>query len=134
MPAPLLSFFVLAHLVSWLAWTPYVLSKNGLGVWSYRFPDGMSASQLLGVLPGAYLGPIASALSSPPSPTGGPGCGAWRGRMWRWRVRLALVRRALLGVPATIILATRLAVGRGGGRRRRAVWCWPRTSPGCSCR
>ena len=28
---PLLSFFVLANLMSWLAWLPYILSENGLG-------------------------------------------------------------------------------------------------------
>jgi hypothetical protein len=27
----LLSFFVLANLMSWLAWLPYILSENGLG-------------------------------------------------------------------------------------------------------
>src|SRR5690606_22913602 len=59
---PLLSFFVLANAMSWLAWLPYILSENGLGIWGYRFPELLGTSQFTGVLPGAYLGPIASAL------------------------------------------------------------------------
>ena len=48
--------------LSRLAWTPYILSGNGVGVWGWSFPGGAAGSQLLGVLPGAYLGPIGSAL------------------------------------------------------------------------
>ena len=55
------TFFVLALAASWLAWTPYVLSNSGLGVWDLTFPGGMIGGQLLGMLPGAYLGPIGSA-------------------------------------------------------------------------
>lgn len=34
---PLVSFFVLANALSWSAWTPYILSNNGLGGWDYTF-------------------------------------------------------------------------------------------------
>lgn len=59
---PLTWFFTLAFLLSWAAWTPYVLSRNGVGIWDFTFPAVGGTSQLLGVLPGAYLGPITSAL------------------------------------------------------------------------
>ncbi|GAB7189895.1 type II CAAX endopeptidase family protein [Kineococcus sp. NUM-3379] len=98
---PLLSFFVLAHAMSWLAWIPYVLSQHGLGVWDYRFPDG---GQLLGVLPGAYLGPIASALLVTAVADGREGLRRWTSRMWRWRVRWHWYAIALLGVPAAMLL------------------------------
>ncbi|TQM10014.1 CPBP family intramembrane glutamic endopeptidase [Pseudonocardia kunmingensis] len=100
---PLLSFFVLANLMSWLAWVPYILSQNGLGIWSYRFPDVLGTSQLLGVLPGAYLGPIASALFVTAVADGRPGLRRWLGRMWRWRVRWHWYAIALLGVPAAML-------------------------------
>ena len=29
---PLLTFFLLANLLSWISWAPYVLSQSGLGV------------------------------------------------------------------------------------------------------
>jgi membrane protease YdiL (CAAX protease family) len=100
---PLLSFFALANLMSWLAWLPYILSQNGLGVWSYRYPDALGASQLLGVLPGAYLGPIASALFVTAVADGRPGLRRWLGRMWRWRVRWHWYAITLLGVPAFML-------------------------------
>lgn len=100
---PLLSFFVLANLMSWLAWTPYVLSQNGLGLWNYRFPELLGTSQFLGVLPGAYLGPIASALLVTAVADGRAGLRRWVGRMWRWRVRWHWYAVALLGVPAAML-------------------------------
>src|SRR3954471_4813378 len=55
---PMLMFFVLAYLLSWAAWAPYVLSDNGLGILHFSFPELLGSSQFAGVLPGAYLGPI----------------------------------------------------------------------------
>jgi len=109
---PLLSFFVLANAMSWLAWLPYILSQNGLGIWSFRFPDTLGSSQLLGVLPGAYLGPIASALFVTAVAGGRPGLRRWLGRMWRWRVRWHWYAITLLGVPAAM-LATGYAFSGG---------------------
>ncbi|GAB3569053.1 type II CAAX endopeptidase family protein [Amycolatopsis endophytica] len=100
---PLLSFFALANLMSWLAWVPYILSRNGLGIWSYRFPDVLGTSQLLGVLPGAYLGPIGSALFVTAVTGGRAGLRQWAGRMWRWRVRWHWYAVTLLGVPAAML-------------------------------
>ncbi len=84
---PLVSFFVLANLLSWLAWVPYVLSHNGLGVWDYTFPNILGTSQLLGMLPGAYLGPITSALIVTAITGGAAGLRRWGARLWKWRVR-----------------------------------------------
>ena len=50
---PLTWFFVLANLLSWVAWTPYILSGNGLGVLPFRFPEVLGTAQFAGVLPGA---------------------------------------------------------------------------------
>lgn len=109
---PLISFFVLANVMSWLAWIPYILSQNGLGIWDYRFPDILGTSQLLGVLPGAYLGPIASALLITAVADGRAGLRRWVGRMWRWRVRWHWYAITLLGVPAAM-LATGYAFSGG---------------------
>lgn len=102
---PLVSFFVLADALSWLAWTPYVLSQNGLGVWGYRFPDILGNGQLAGVLPGAYLGPIASACLVTLVADDRTGLRLWLGRMGRWRVGPRWYVLALLGVPAAMLLA-----------------------------
>jgi uncharacterized protein len=100
---PLISFFVLANLMSWAGWMPYILSQNGIGVWDERFPEVLGSSQLLGVLPGAYLGPIGSALFVTAVADGQPGLRRWLGRMWRWRVRWHWYAVALLGVPAAML-------------------------------
>ncbi|MEJ2868773.1 type II CAAX endopeptidase family protein [Actinomycetospora sp. OC33-EN08] len=102
---PLTSFFVLACTLSWVAWTPYVLSENGLGLWAYRFPEVLGTSQILGVLPGAYLGPIASAFLVTALVDGRPGLRRWIGRMGRWRVGGRWYAIALLGVPAVLLVA-----------------------------
>ncbi|MDX3659800.1 type II CAAX endopeptidase family protein [Streptomyces sp. ID05-26A] len=109
---PLLSFFVLANLLSWAAWTPYILSGNGLGWWDYRFPEVLGTSQFSGVLPGAYLGPIGSALLVTAIADGRAGLRRWAGRMWRWRVRWHWYAIALLGVPAAMLI-TGLAFSGG---------------------
>ncbi|WP_439290059.1 CPBP family glutamic-type intramembrane protease [Microbacterium sp. A84] len=104
---PLVSFFVLANALSWIAWMPYILSNNGLGVWDYTFELGMIA----GVLPGAYLGPITSALIVTGVTGGVAGLRQWGARLWRWRVRWHWYAIALLGVPAALILTGLVVAG-----------------------
>lgn len=48
---PLIWFFSLSFLPSWLAWLPYVLSDDGLGIPHFGFPVISGTTQLLGVLP-----------------------------------------------------------------------------------
>lgn len=109
---PVTVFFVLANLASWIAWIPYVLSNHGLGVWDVTFPGGPLGSQLLGVLPGAYLGPIASAALVTAVADGRAGLREWAGRLWRWRVSWRWYVGILLGVPAVFVLATLFVGGQ----------------------
>lgn len=108
---PLLAFFVLANLASWVAWLPYVLSQNGLGVWDLRFPGGAAGSQLTGVLPGAYLGPVGAALLVTALADGRAGLRTWAARLWRWRVSWRWYAGILLGVPAAMVVSTALLGG-----------------------
>jgi membrane protease YdiL (CAAX protease family) len=101
---PLLSFFILADALSWIAWIPYVLSQNGLGVWEFAFPNVLGTSQILGMLPGAYLGPITAAFIVTAITGGAAGLREWGARLWKWRVRWHWYAIALLGVPAAIVL------------------------------
>ncbi|MFF7641867.1 type II CAAX prenyl endopeptidase Rce1 family protein [Streptomyces canus] len=110
---PLTWFFTLAFALSWAAWTPYVLSGNGLGVWHFTFPGGRAGSQLSGVLPGAYLGPIASALLVTGITEGRAGLRTWRTRMTKFRVSVRWYLVVLLAVPATLTLASVALAGRG---------------------
>jgi membrane protease YdiL (CAAX protease family) len=101
----LTTFFVMASGLSWLAWTPYILSLNGIGVWNYRFPEVLGTAQIAGLLPGLYLGPITSAFVVTAIAEGRPGLRRWAGRLGRWRVAGRWYALALLGTPAVILVA-----------------------------
>ncbi|MGP3533859.1 CPBP family glutamic-type intramembrane protease [Microbacterium sp. RD1] len=101
---PLVAFFVLANVLSWAAWLPYVLSQNGLGVLPFAFPAVLGSSQILGVLPGAYLGPITAAFLITALVDGRRGLKAWGRRLWHWKVAPRWYAITLLGVPAGMIL------------------------------
>ncbi|CAL9493227.1 hypothetical protein SUDANB145_03264 [Streptomyces sp. enrichment culture] len=103
---PLTWFFTLAMALSWLAWTPYILSGNGVGLWHWTFPGGALGSQLLGVLPGAYLGPIGSALLVTAVTEGRAGLRVWRGRMTKLRVSWFWFLVVALSVPLALTIAT----------------------------
>lgn len=109
---PLMSYFVLANVLSWSAWAPYVLSENGLALWAFHVPELLGSSQLLGVLPGAFLGPITAAFLLTALVDGRAGLRSWAGRLWRWKVPLRWYAIALLAVPAGMIL-TGLAFSGG---------------------
>ena len=110
---PLTWFFALAFALSWAAWTPYVLSENGLGVWHFDFPVIGGTSQLLGVLPGAYLGPISSALLVTVLTEGRAGLRAWARRMNKWKVGWRWYAGVIVSVPAVLVLASTVLGGRG---------------------
>jgi membrane protease YdiL (CAAX protease family) len=110
---PLVSFFTLAFALSWIAWTPYVLGKTGLGVEpDFDFPEILGTTQLLGVLPGAYLGPILAAFVVTAAAEGRPGLRRWAGRLLKWNVNWRWYAGAILGVPAALVV-TSLALNGG---------------------
>jgi uncharacterized protein len=82
-----------------------VLSETGLGILPFRFPAFLGTTQLLGVLPGAYLGPILSALLVTAIADGRPGLRRWVGRVWNWRVSWRWYLSVLIGVPAVLVFA-----------------------------
>lgn len=103
---PLISFFGLAYGISWLAWAPYVLSLDGLGVLDFRYPGSDIANQLTAVLPGAYLGPLAAAFTVTALTEGREGLRRWRKRLFQVRAGLRWYALALVGVPLTVVFGT----------------------------
>ncbi|MEU4561024.1 type II CAAX endopeptidase family protein [Actinoplanes sp. NPDC023936] len=114
---PLISYFTLAFGLTWLAWLPYVLSGNGLGVLPWRFPEVLGSGQTLGVLPGAYLGPITAAFVITARTEGRAGLRRWSRRLIRWRVGARFPVAALLGVPVVAVLVTFALPGAIDGAR-----------------
>ncbi|TGN74796.1 CPBP family intramembrane metalloprotease [Streptomyces bauhiniae] len=108
---PLTAFFTLACALSWLGWLNYVLSNQGLGVIDTDYPAVLGTTQLLGVLPGAYLGPIGSALIVTAVTDGRAGLRAWAGRLFRWRVGARWYAVALLAVPAGLLVVGAVFAG-----------------------
>ena len=103
---PLIWFFSLAYLFSWVAWLPYVLSEDGVGILHFGFPGTGGATQLLGVLPGAYLGPILSAFIVTAVADGRAGLRQWTGRLNRWRVGWRWYLGVLISVPLVLTIGT----------------------------
>lgn len=108
---PLLSFFLLAYGVSWLAWAPYILSADGFGVLPFRFPELLGDTQLAGIMPGAYLGPLAAAFTVTALTEGRAGLRRWRSRLLRWRVGLRWYALTLIGFPVLVLTGTLLLPG-----------------------
>lgn len=103
---PLITFFTLAFGISWLAWTPYVLSLDGLGVLDFRYPDFLIGNQLTAILPGAYLGPLTAAFTVTAVTEGREGLRRWRRRLFQFRAGVRWYAFALLAVPIAILLGT----------------------------
>lgn len=114
---PLATFFTLAYGLSWLAWVPYALSTSGLGVVGWRVPSLLGTTQLAGVLPGAYLGPLTAAFLVTAAADGRPGLRHWGSRLVRWRVGWRWYAGVLLGVPAAVLLGTLALPGAWGQAR-----------------
>ena len=108
---PLVAFFVLALGLSLIAWTPWILSNNGLGVLDFSFPSILGTTQFTGMLFGAYLGPLGAAFIVTSITGGRAGLRVWVGRLLRWRVAPRWYLVALFAVPAAVLLLGTLASG-----------------------
>lgn len=108
---PLVAFFALALGMSWLAWTPWILSEDGLGVLPFSFPTVLGSTQITGMLFGAYLGPLGAAFIVTVVTSGRAGLRVWVGRLLRWRVAPRWYAVALLAVPVSVLALGALASG-----------------------
>jgi membrane protease YdiL (CAAX protease family) len=103
---PVLSFFSLAFGLSWFLWMPYILSDHGLGLEpDIKIPGGPLGSQLIGMLPGAYVGPLGAAFVVTTITEGREGLRRWSHRLTHWRVGWKWFFAVLLSVPAVILIA-----------------------------
>lgn len=106
---PVLAFFALAYLGSWLGWSPWWLSESGIGVLPFRLPfEGIALVNQVGL----FAGPFAAALvvtrvlEGPGSPR------TFLARAFSFRGRRAAYLVALLVLP--VVVATPYLVLAGG--------------------
>ena len=120
---PLVSFFAMAYALTWLAWSPWYLSEDGIGLLSY---DGESVSDYLNTV-ALILGPTLSAFIMTGVTEGREGVRRLLRRIVLWRVGFRWYLFVLAGIPAIIVVSTVVVPGRWPRSKRRL--CHPR----CSC-
>src|SRR5215211_263620 len=99
---PLVSFFTLAYALTWLAWSPWYLSEDGVGLLPY---DGERISDYLNTI-ALILGPTLSAFIMTGATEGRDGVRRLLRRIVLWRVGLGWYLFVLVGIPAIMVLCT----------------------------
>ena len=99
---PLVSFFTLAYALTWLAWSPWYLSRAGVGLLPF---DGEGISDYLNTV-ALIMGPTLSAFIMTGAIEGREGVGRLLHRIVLWRVGVGWYLFVLAGIPAIIVLST----------------------------
>src|SRR4051794_1674132 len=106
---PLTSFFVMAFGFSWIVWSPWVLSEDGVGLLPFQLP-GWTIGFVLA--PGAILlGPGLCGFIMTGVTEGKEGIRHLLHRMVLWRVGLRWYLFALIGIPVVMALGTIILPG-----------------------
>lgn len=106
---PVLAFFALAYLGSWLGWSPWWLSESGIGILPLRLPfEGIALVNQVGLFAGPFTAALimTRVLEGPKSPR------AFLARAFSFRGRRPAYLVALLAVP--LIVATPYLLLTGG--------------------
>ena len=98
---PLFFFFLFAYAFSWLTWMPLVLSEDGAGLLSYRWPLGLYAHIAIA----SFVAPFLSAFIMTGITEGREGVGRLLRQLVLWRVGFKWYLFALLGIPAIMVLS-----------------------------
>jgi uncharacterized protein len=104
---PLISFFVMAFAFSWIVWSPWVLSEEGVGLLPFSSPLLPSFAVPVGIL----LGPALSGFIMTGVTEGRVGIRRLLRRIVLWRVGLRWYLIALVGVPVVMALGTLIVPG-----------------------
>jgi membrane protease YdiL (CAAX protease family) len=105
---PLISFFVMAYAFSWIVWSPWVLSEDGVGLLPFELSGATS-----GLLNAAaiLLGPTLSGFIMTGITEGRVGVRRLLHRIVLWRVGLRWYLVALIGIPVVMALGTVILAG-----------------------
>jgi uncharacterized protein len=107
---PLVCFFVMAYVFSWIVWSPWVLGEDGAKVLPPGLSVPTSAARLL-LAAGILAGPSLSAVIMTATTEGRDGVRRLLGRLALWRVGMPWYLFSLLGVPLIMLLGTMIYSG-----------------------
>lgn len=115
---PLTAFFVLAYLGSWAAWSPWWLSRSGIGLLPFELPFSAIAgiNQL-----GMFAGPFAAALLMTRISEGRTGVREFWRRIVQWRVHPGWYFLVLVLIPLATGIGYLVAAGTSPGGRNGGV-------------
>src|SRR5215216_1800260 len=105
---PLISFFVMAFTFSWIVWSPWVLSEEGVGLLPFEL-SGATSGLLNAVA--ILLGPTLSGFIMTGVIEGRAGVRHLLRRIVLWRVGLRWYVFALIGIPVVMALGTLILPG-----------------------
>ncbi|MFN2119343.1 MAG: type II CAAX prenyl endopeptidase Rce1 family protein [Anaerolineales bacterium] len=111
---PLLGFFVLAYVLSWVTWLPYVFSTDGLGILALHLPA-------LYVALGGFTGPFLAGFLMTAIVGGRKGMHLLLKRFVLWRVGIGWYLFAILAVPAIALLGALALPGALAALTRHAL-------------
>lgn len=114
---PLVSFFALAYALTWLAWSPWYLSNDGVGLLSY---DGEAISDYINII-ALIVGPTLSAFIVTGATEGWDGVRRLLRRIVLWRVAPRWYLLVLVGIPALIMLCAVVMPGALASFKASAV-------------
>ena len=105
---PLISFFVMAYAFSWIVWSPWYLSEDGVGLLPYELSDTVG-----GLLNTAALiaGPTLSAFIVTGATEGRAAIRHLLRRIVRWRVGFEWYLFVLIGIPLIMLLGAIILPG-----------------------
>ena len=106
---PLTFYSIMAYAFSWFVCLPFVLSKDGAGLLSYRSPIGGDLSLYI-----FSFGPALAAFIMTSITEGMPGIRRLLKQIVLWRVGLRWYLFALVGLPAILVLGTIVVPGNLG--------------------
>jgi membrane protease YdiL (CAAX protease family) len=105
---PLISFFVMAYAFSWIVWSPWVLSEDGVGLLPITLsPLTVGLLNATAIL----LGPTLSAFIMTGVTEGRAGIGRLLRRYVLWRVGLRWYLFVLVGIPVVMVLGAIVTPG-----------------------
>jgi membrane protease YdiL (CAAX protease family) len=99
---PLVAFFTLAFLGSWLVWSPWWASRSGIGLIPVQLPA--VATAVINAV-GVFAGPFTAAFIVVRATHGKAGVRELRRRIVQWRTGWQWWLFALIGLPALLVAA-----------------------------